>query len=283
MNARLRHITAYLAVTLVAAVAGCGLDGGLKPLESRIEGSISFAGEWPDDLAEIRVVTYEDYPPAAFSDLVAWSDPLPMGVAQLDYQMPLPPGRYALAVVAGRFLDTGWTPLSEYNTAGTVPDTIMLATRRAVYRHVDFDVQFISGEGGISGRIILLTPWVDTVSTIRVGALRNAMTDPPYPNVIFSDVNNLSGSFSRASESYDYSIPLAPGVYRTVAVSWMSYDASGNAEDWVANGLKILTRPVLGVYSVSDPGSLSADSVVVAPDTWLTGVDVYVDFTRVAE
>ncbi len=269
------------AAIVVCLAAACGLDGGLKPLESRIEGSITFIGEWPDNLAEVRVVTYEDYPPAAFSELSAWSDPLPLGGDRIDYQMPLPPGQYALAVVAGRFLDTGWTPLSEYNTGGVYPDTIRLATRRAVYRHVDFDVQFVSGTGGISGRIIFDSEWSDTVSTIRVGALRNAMTNPPYPDVIFSDVNNLSESFSQHSESYDYSIALAPGTYGTVAVSWMSYDAHGNPEDWVANGLKILTRPVLGVHSAANPGSLLADSVVVRADEWTTGVDVHVDFARI--
>ena len=279
----MRTTSTTLAALVALVLVSCGLDGGIKPLESAIEGKITFVGEWPDSLVELRVVTYEDYPPAEFTDLSTWSDPLTLGQSEISYTMPVPPGQYALVAVAGRYEDAGWTALAQFSTSGTFPDTVRLADRVSVAGGVDFVVSFSSSRSGITGRLIFANAWPDTVSSIRVGALANSMTNPPYPTIVLSDINNLSDVFTRDDTSYVYSIPLAPGVYRTIAAAWMDYDATGQPADWgLLNAQKLLHRPILGVYSASDPGSLAADSVVVEQDRWITGVDITLDFSRVS-
>jgi hypothetical protein len=262
-------------------VAGCGLDGGIKPLESEIRGTITFVGNWPDSLVEVRVVTYDQYPPASFTDLTMWSNPLPTGLASFGYRMQVPPGEYALVALTGRYAGGGWIPLADYRTTGgAFPDTVIVAGRESVVTGVDFTVSFVSSASGITGRIIFANPWPDTVSSIRVAALTNVMTNPPYPALSLQDINNLGPVVTKNDTSLAYAIPLAPGTYRTIACAWMAYDNQGKPEDWELNVLRLLSRPLLGVYSQTAPGSLSADSIVVKQNEWINGADITIDFDR---
>jgi len=277
----------FVPIALALWALSCGLDGGLKPLSSGIEGEATFSGPWPDSLVEVRVVAYADYPPASFTELIAWSDPLPIGQTAVHYSVDLPPGEYAMLVIAGRYIGAGWIPLADYNPDGDdEPEPVTLADRASVVRGVDFAIVFSSG-AGISGKIVLATAWDDTVSSIRVGALANSMTNPPRPPPFTAaDIGNVSAAYtiddlSALGDTVAYSIFLPPGVYRTVGVTWMGYASGGAPESWssAADIIKILARPVLGVYS-SDPGSLQADSVVVEPGVMQEGIDVVVDFSR---
>jgi len=269
-----------LAASFAVLIAGCGLDGGIKPLQSAIEGEITFVGAWPDSLVEVRVVAYADYPPAKFTDLTAWSDPLPIGESSVHYRVSLPPGEYALVVLVGRYTGRGWTPLEEFNPSGrAIPDTVRLADRKSLLTGVDFTVTFTAAVSGISGRIIFANAWPDTISSIRVGALYGQMTDPRTPPITFADIEHLSRVFVKDDTSYVYSIELPPGTYRTIGVAWMSYRTTGEPEAWdnLTDVFKLPTRPVLGVYSKDN--SLVPDSVVVEPNVWIPNLDITVDFT----
>ena len=274
-----RAITTCLAA-LVAALTGCGLDGGLKPLESNIRGQIVISGAVPEELQELRVVVFECYP-APFSELTVWSDPLPLGVSTIDYTLPVPPGEYALVALAGRRSDTGWAPLVVFNpTGGSAPDTVRVSDRTTSVIGVDFAVVFSSGQSGIRGTLTFVGAWPDTVSSIRVGALSNPLANPPYPSLSLADIPNLSTPFTRDSTSFAYAIPLVPRTYPVIAVSWMSYDASGNPEDWAASVLKLFERPLLGVYAPANPALLAPEPVAVPDGAWVEGVDIVVDFGR---
>ena len=276
-----RIIQRVLAAALVvAACQGCVLDSRSEKVTSGAQGTVAFVGQWPDSLVEVRAAAFRTYPPADFNVPVAWSDPLLLGVSEADYLLPLVPGEYAVVVVSGRFAGQSWTLLSEYSLAGsTVPDTVCIAGD-SIVPGIDVVVTFGSAGSGISGELLFRNAWDDTVASLRVGALIARMTDPLSPPITLADVDRVSQVFTRTDTSFAYRIPLPPGIYRTVGVVWMGYGPSGEPDDWLEtmNVLKLLSRPVLGVYGGDD--SLVPDSVVVHRNQWVKGVEVVVDFAR---
>lgn len=280
---------------LLVLGAGCGLDGGIQPLRSGIEGTITYLGIPPDSLVELRVVAFEQYDPATFkiTDLTAWSDPIPLERSPIEYFFPLPPGRYRAILLAGRFDPGGWMPLEEYKDLdqSPAPLPVDLPRRTSVQRNVNFRHLFYGSESGISGRLIFANPWPDTVSSIRIGALYAQMTDPKDPPITVEDIEHLSRTYAKGDTdivysltdtSITYRIELPPNTYRTVGIAWMTYYPNGTPESWtnITDIFKLRGggRAVLGVYN--QDGSLVPDSVVVEPNLWLTDIDIVIDFSR---
>lgn len=283
-----------MVASLVLLASGCGLDGGIEPLRSAVEGKITFLGIPPDSLVELRVVAFQEYDPATFkiTDLTAWSEPLTLERSPVEYDFPLPPGRYELILLAGRYAHSGWMPLAQYNPDQLpIPQPIVLLNRTSIKRGVDFSLRFFGTTSGITGRIIFANPWPDTVSSVRIGALYGRMTDPKDPPITFEDIAHLSRTFVKGDTailytptdtSITYSIELPPDTYRTIGVAWMTYYPDGTPESWTnfADIFKLRggQRAVLGVYNQTGP--LVPDSVVVEPNLWVTGIDIVVDFDR---
>ena len=100
---------AFVSLLLLACVvSGCRLDHGLGPRPSSwsgIEGTVVFLGQWLEEIEEVRVVVYRDYPPvdsSFFYGFQGFSDPLPVGASSASYRVPLVEGRYEWVVVAGK-------------------------------------------------------------------------------------------------------------------------------------------------------------------------------------
>jgi len=140
-----RTVAAFLAVlTLV----GCRIDHGLDPYGFEgIEGAVSFAGEWPEDLEEVRVAVYPDYPPADFFALAGYSDPVPLKAAAFSYRVRLLPGVYAWVVVVGRRRDQDWIQgnvlLGQFtSTPGDAAAAAVTVREDRTTCHVDMTVDF---------------------------------------------------------------------------------------------------------------------------------------------
>jgi hypothetical protein len=140
-------------VLLVLLLTGCRVDHGLAPRPatwSGIEGTVTFQGEWLDDLEEVRVAVYRDYPPADSSDffrIAGFSDPIPLGVSSADYRVALAEGDYEWVVTAGRKAGQGWVEgyvfLAQFAVppANAVPSAIRIYENLAT-RDVDLVVDF---------------------------------------------------------------------------------------------------------------------------------------------
>ncbi len=99
-----------LLILLLVLPSGCRIDHGLAPRPaswSGIEGALAFQGEWLEDLEEVRVAVYRNYPPAHSSDffkIAGFSEEILPGVARSDYRVPLVEGDYKWVVVAGSWI-----------------------------------------------------------------------------------------------------------------------------------------------------------------------------------
>ncbi len=140
-------------VPLVLLLAGCRIDHGLGPRPatwSGIEGTVIFQGEWLEDLEEVRVAVYRNYPPADSSDffrIAGFSDPISPGVSRAEYRVSLSEGVYEWVVAAGRKAGQGWVEGYVFLAQFTVPSESALPSAVRVYenlatRDVDLVVDF---------------------------------------------------------------------------------------------------------------------------------------------
>lgn len=97
-------------------LTGCRVDHGLEPRQSTwsgVEGTVSFLGEWPEDLAEVRAAIFRTYPPTGLSALAGFSDPLlPLGRASYPYRVPAVEGVYEWVIVVARREGEPWAETS---------------------------------------------------------------------------------------------------------------------------------------------------------------------------
>ncbi len=101
----------FLFIALLFA-AGCEIDHGLGPLNSRITGSISFVNEEfkPDDIDALRPVAVTTWDPDNFSlsDVVIANTSVNMSKETPDYYIPAPLGKYELVAIVYRKKGRGW-------------------------------------------------------------------------------------------------------------------------------------------------------------------------------
>ena len=143
---------AFLAL-LAVMLPGCRIDHGLEPRPatwSGIEGTVTFRGEWLEDLEEVRVAVYRDYPPADASDffrIAGFSEAIQIGASQSDYRVPLVEGDYEWVVAAGRRAGLGWVDgyvfLGQFaaSSGGATPAAVRVH-RNLSTRNVDIEVDF---------------------------------------------------------------------------------------------------------------------------------------------
>ncbi len=111
---------------------GCSDNHGLHPVPiTGISGTITFEGQWPSNTEFVRVVVYQTYPPSTLIAISAVSDPLPFGVKQYHYILPLKPGTYHWILVAWKAQNAPFTAirtLGTYYTSGdsTQPGSVIV-------------------------------------------------------------------------------------------------------------------------------------------------------------
>ena len=100
---------------LSALLIGCQIGHGLGPDpklpagKGQIAGTVTFVNDWPDSVAEVRVVVYAEYPPLNYYALSGWSDPIPIGISTYEYRIVLDPGPYGWIIVVWRAEDAFWS------------------------------------------------------------------------------------------------------------------------------------------------------------------------------
>lgn len=112
-----RHLPRALRLRVLAAgaalLAGWACDRGLEaePPLTGISGTVTFRGEWTEDIGEVAVAVYRDLPEEAV-DLFGLSGAdqgVPLGSRRYDYFVPIErEGVYRWVVVAWRRPDAFW-------------------------------------------------------------------------------------------------------------------------------------------------------------------------------
>ena len=85
VNKRKNLNTALVISSLISLVlVACQSDHGLEPIRSNIQGVISYSGEWPAPVEEVRLVTASKFPPSGVSDLII-GESIPLDGNSYDY------------------------------------------------------------------------------------------------------------------------------------------------------------------------------------------------------
>ncbi len=109
----------FLLVVFLFTMTALHCDRGLSPTEpgtasSGISGTVYFSN-WPppDSLFDIRIILFQDYPPASIVDDIlsgkaivypaGLNDTLPRYMDSLNYQFAAPPGNYGFLTVAEQY------------------------------------------------------------------------------------------------------------------------------------------------------------------------------------
>ncbi len=142
---------AFAVLGFICSVTWISCNHGLpsKPEgPAGISGRLTFAGEWPDELAQIAVAVYAEAPSTLddFFTLAGSDTETPVGVATYDYLVPVQrPGLYRWIVVAWREENSFWnfnSLLGCYHVGGDTLPTPVEVERGEITEEIDIAIDF---------------------------------------------------------------------------------------------------------------------------------------------
>ncbi len=207
---------------LIILMMACETDHGIEPLNSAIEGTITFTGAWPTEPAEVRLVTATKFPPTDITDLDI-GEKIPTDVNRYDYTYYLQTGTYKMVGIIWRTADNGWDFSSicgVYFTEGDslLPGEVTINSPEARTRNINISVNRSKArevtDARIVGNIQFEGAWPDSFSSAMiVAATRNPLTE----SFTLLDLN-IGSIIPKGTVSMDYSIAASPLTYRAVGI-----------------------------------------------------------------
>ena len=144
----LRSQALAAAVVIAALLATTGCDRGLEaePPLTGIAGTVTFLGDWPEEIGEVAVAVYRDLPEEV-EDLFGLSgtdQDVPLGSGSYDYFVPLArEGTYRWIIVAWRRPDAFWdftSLLGCYQVEGDLLPGVVEVTPGQVTTGIDITI-----------------------------------------------------------------------------------------------------------------------------------------------
>ena len=262
----------FIVIVLIAA---CRIDHGLQPVSSRISGTVTFTGDFPADTDQVRVAVAEAFPPKDIKELT-FSNALPRGESQAEYEIFLPPSTYEVIAVFWKEKNAPWnisdvvgvyggTFVGDFLIPTFKPVTLPDADASVESIDIEANLNKVNRDAAIEGTITFAGTWPENTGLVGIGAF----VDIPEPgNTIDYYFKNIALDYSIPAgvTSHHYRMRVRSGeliVY--VAVIWINdnYDLA-SIED-------------LGFYPDStDPQK--PGSVTVDPGETATGIDFTIIF-----
>ena len=254
----------FISLTILSFVR-CEMDHGIEPIRSGISGTIHYAGNWPKNTAEVRIVAATKFPPTDLNDLII-GDILPNGGDSTNYTFYLDPGDYYLGLV-WRERDAAWgiqSIFGIYFESGDPfsPGLITVPDRKTIIQGKNILANFVyakrATQSSIAGTVKFNGTWPQNVENFMVIA---STQFPPQSLLDFSFSSLLPANV----DSADFFIAASPEVYRAIGVV-----------------IKIIDRPwamdnIVGI--LLKPGSFELQEITVPTDTsQITGININVYF-----
>jgi len=269
-NKRKNRKAAILIITIILLVlVSCFSDHGLEPIQSNIQGTITYKGDWPAPAAEVRLVTATKFPPSGVSDLII-GESIPLAGDSYDYNFYLKPGTYDLIGVAWREQNSTWDIISICGiyfsgTDSLAPGEIIIPTDTTQVNNINLFVDRSKARKvtntKISGSVKFEGVWPDSVSEVRVIATTKFNF---FPTVLPTLLDlSFSNSISSGIDSSDYIINAFPATYVATAVIFFKSGQSLSFNDIV--------------YSLN-AGGLSLTPFTTIEDSTTAGPDFHIRF-----
>lgn len=245
---------------------GLGVDELSGKIKHGIKGTIIFNGQWPENIAETRLVAAVNFPPDP-ADTLFFSDPIPFGIETFDYEFSLEPDTFRIIGVITREMGEDWNIsnlLAVYSPI--IPGTIIPNPDSAVV--VESDTSIVEGvnifvdftKGSISGTVTFVGEWPPDAAIAGIAVYERY---PPPFILGFSGISILPVNIS----SSPYKVFVPPASYEGVIAIVLTEQ---NLSDIINIDLSDI---VVGIhYSEGDTTKPGVVSVSAGKDT--AGIDI---------
>jgi hypothetical protein len=224
---KLRFVVGLIAIGLL--LIRCSSDDNPVDPETKykIEGTISFSGEWPESSEEIRVVVSEEFPIKSFSNLVQSSSL--DGSGSVNYSIEVEAGFYKFVGVIWKAQGGNWglssicgvyTNDQDFKT----PEGVSLSSENNTVSGINISVdrsraKKLSGST-ITGSATLQGAWPDEFSSAMI---ISSKTDLISGGFDLLDLN-MGTALDRGQASANYQIDTPADTNRTIAVAFLDID-----------------------------------------------------------
>lgn len=257
---RIRTIFGLLAAGILFVY--CGGDKGVESTpKSKIEGSVTFTGAWPEAAEEVRVVVGTEFPITSFDDLNQ-SAPINSD-GSVSYSIEVDNGTYAFVGVAWRPAGGSWglagvcgvyTADANFLTPAKVTVSADSPTASGINISVNrSNAKKLTGSQ-VVGTIQLQGAWpTEYSSAVMITSSKDLVSEP------FSLLDlNLGTAIERGATEADYMVDTPAGSIQTIGVAFL--DANGRlSQD--------------AVYFAQNNGGLVINEQTIGDNQTVTGPD----------
>jgi len=227
---------------------------------------VTYTGNWPAPVAEVKMVAAKKFPPADVSDLIIGENISPTGES-LPFQFYLKPGTFKLLGVAWREQNSTWDLVSVCGlhftgTDSLAPGEITVATDTSTVKGINIGVNRSKArrvtKSKITGSIQFEGTWPDSIEYVY--AIASAGPLSIFPRLKLPTLLDLgfSAAIPPYTSSYQYSINAFPATFYATGLIFFRKNQSLSADD-INFSLRV------GALNFTQYEVL-ADSMVAGPD-----------------
>lgn len=266
--AKLRPTVGPLTAMAVLMAAGCNYDHGIDPVHTKISGHVSFLGDAPWYVSEVRVAVAKRFPPVDLTQDLLYSEQLPKNQSRVDYEILAAPGVYAAAGVIWRRAGEAWTLsniLGLHTTPGSfVPATITITADEPVADSVDMiaNWELALRDAYIEGDVTFVGGWPADTEILALAMFPVV----PQSQLDFLSVKALDINVPLRVAAFHYRTPVTSGEYKFIAIFWKGKNTS------------LFDIRAIGYYR-SPADTTKPGSVTVASGATASDIDFIADFT----
>ncbi len=235
--------------------------------QAKIEGSVHFEGQWPQEYTHAIVVGSTNDP---FSDSfslfdLSFGNVIEKGTQSINYTINAQPATYQAIGVLFFNVNESISGEAFYYSQNVNALSIVQVTVGAnqTVAGPDFDIKFTVANSGIKGTVIFTGSWPAPPAEVRLVATE---TFPPSLDDLI-----IGESLPANQQSANYFFHLAPGSYKVVGVAWRA-----ESQSWALTS-------ICGAYFAGEDSLSPTEVVIPSEDSVIENVNMKVNRTKARE
>lgn len=268
-----RHYSVFILLFLLMLQLSCDIDHGLAPLPGKLELTVIFRNEPPDETQGIYLTVMPDFPPHAINQVYHSPNSLPIDQDTVHTEIVLPFGSYdAIALwwysteVESNLADILAIPIDF--TTGFNPLGFELTESEPV-KHVTIIANWakVDRDAAIEGTIHFNDDFPTNTQITAVAAFSNQpQSDIDY----LMQLKSVDLTIDVNENPYHYRLPVKSGKVGYIAVYWLP-ERSGLGD-------------LIPIGEYRDPeDSTQIGSIRPGSGETIKGLDIHADWNRVPE
>lgn len=246
---------------------GCDYDHGIDPIRTKISGEVSFLGEAPWYVREVRVAVAKRFPPVDLTQDLLYSEQLPKNQMKVHYEILAIPGEYAATGVLWRRSGEAWTLsniLGLYTAPGSfVPAPITISPEQPQADSVNMIANWDLAlrDSYLEGDITFVGVYPPDTEILALAMFPIV----PQSQLDFLSVKALDLNVPLNVARFHYRTPVTHGEYKFISIFWKGKNSS------------IFDIRAIGFYR-SPADTTKPGSITVAGGETASGINFVADF-----